>query len=68
MITKLRCPARASDAGKNDRAAMENRQHGSFFNLSSHSLKDVMLPEFSQFVLYDIFPSNDLNTIFRAHV
>jgi len=47
---------------------MENRQHGSFFNLSSHSLKDVLLPAFSQFVLYDIFPSNDLNTIFRAHV
>jgi len=55
MITKLRCPARASDAGKNDRAAMENRQHGSCFNLISHSLKEVLLPEFSQFGKYDIF-------------
>ena len=47
---------------------MENRQHGSCFNLISHSLKDALLPEFSQFVLYDIFPSNHLNTEFRAHV
>ncbi len=34
---------------------MENRQYGSFFNLISHSFKDVLLPQFSQFALYDIF-------------
>ena len=34
---------------------MENRQHVSFFNLISHSFKDVLLPQFSQFALYDIF-------------
>jgi glycerophosphoryl diester phosphodiesterase len=34
---------------------MENRQHVSFFNLISHIFKDVLLPQFSQFALYDIF-------------
>ena len=41
---------------------MENRHHGSFLNLISHSLKDILLPEFSQFVLYDIFFKNCLDS------